>query len=78
MIFAICASVVWSIDPIDQQSVAVLLRELSRWSPDRVEEFFIRYCRFMSKACARTTVSRYSPARRGELLAHHKRATTIR
>ncbi len=78
MIFAICSSVVWSIDEIDQRAVGRILRELSTAEPDRVEEFFIRYCRFMSKACARTVVSRYSPARRDELLAHYKRATTIR
>ena len=77
MILAICASVVWSIDPIDQSAVASILRELSTSEPDRVEAFFIRYARFMSKACARTAISRYSRARRSELLAHHKRATTI-
>jgi hypothetical protein len=77
MIFAICASVVWSIDEIDQRAVGRVLRDLSEVEPDRVEAFFIRYCRFMSKACARTAVSRYVPVRRGELLAHHKRATTI-
>lgn len=77
IIFAICSSVVWSIDEIDQRAVGRILRDLSQSEPDRVEEFFIRYCRFMSKACARAAVSRYSPARRGELLAHHKRATTI-
>ncbi|MFN0251634.1 MAG: DNA alkylation repair protein [Kofleriaceae bacterium] len=77
MICAICASVVWSIDEIDQRAVGRLLRELSECEPDRVEEFFHRYCRFMSKACARTVVSRYAPDRRDKLLAHHKRATTI-
>lgn len=77
MILAICASVVWSIDPIDQSAVGWILRDLSRVEADRVEGFFIRYCRFMSKACARMAVSAYSPARRGELLAHHRRATTI-
>jgi 3-methyladenine DNA glycosylase AlkD len=76
-ILAICASIVWSVDEIDQRAVGWILRELSRAEPDRVEGFFIRYARFMSKACARLAVARYSPARRGALLAHHKNATTI-
>lgn len=75
---AICASVVWSIDPIDQAAVAWLVRDLSLVEPERVALFFVRYCRFMSRASARTAVSRYSHARRAELLAHHRRATTLR
>jgi hypothetical protein len=78
VILAICASVVWSIDPIDQTAVGWILSELSRSEPDRVEAFFLRYCRFMSKACARSAVARYALARRTELLAQHKRATTLR
>lgn len=77
VILAICASVVWSIDAIDQSAVGWILRELSRAEPERVVEFFMRYCRFMSKGCARAAVSRYAPARRDELLAYHKRATRL-
>lgn len=78
IVLAICASVVWSVDAIDQSAVAWLLRDLSRGEPELVAAFFLRYCRFMSKGCARTVVSRYAPARRRQLLAYHKRATTIR
>lgn len=77
MVLAICASVVWSIDEIDQRAVGAILRELSSAKPDDVETFFLRYARFMSKACARAAVSRYAPARRVALLAHHRRATTL-
>jgi hypothetical protein len=77
MILAICACVVWSIDEIDQRAVGWILRDLSRIEANRVEVFFLRYARFMSKACARTAVSAYAAARRSELLAYHKRATTL-
>jgi hypothetical protein len=77
VILAICASVVWSIDPIDQSAVGVVLRALSRAEPARVVEFFLRYCRFMSRSCVRAAIAGYPPARREELLAHHKRATTL-
>lgn len=78
IVLAICASVVWSIDPIDQTAVGRVLSELSDVEPDRVQEFFVRYCRFMSRACARAAVARYAEARREKLLAYHKRATSIR
>ena len=75
---SICATVVWSLERFDQSAVGWLLRELSHAAPDRVEAFFRRYARLMSKDCARYVVSRFSPELRTELLAHHKRATTLK
>lgn len=73
-----CATVVWSLEPEDQSAVGLVIRELSRAEPVCVEAFVRRYARLMSRACARTAVSKLAPARRAELLAHHKRATTLR
>ncbi len=77
-ILVVCASVVWSHEAFDQSAVAVVLRELSRAEPVCVEAFIRRYARLMSKACARQAVSKLPAARRAELIAHHRRATTIR
>lgn len=74
----ICATVVWSHERTDQTAVGWLLRELSRGDPTRIEVFFRRYARFMSKECARHAVSKFPAAQRATLLAHHKRATSIR
>lgn len=75
---SICATVVWSHEAADQTAVGVLLRELSRAEPARVAAFFRRHARLMSKACARAAVSRLATAQRTELLAHHRRATSLR
>lgn len=75
---AICATVVWSHERFDQTAVGWLLRELSRGNPGRVDTFVRRHARFMSKECARHAVSKLPVAQRAELLAHHRRATTLR
>ena len=77
-ILLVCAAVVWSHEAEDQSAVGVLLRELSRAEPVCAEAFFRRYARFMSRACARMAVAKLPGPRRKELLAHHRRATTIR
>lgn len=78
LVLGICATVVWSHERFDQTAVGWLLRELSRGAPTRVEAFFRRHARLMSKECARHAVSKYPVAERAALLAHHKRATTLR
>jgi len=78
MILGVCATVVWSAEPCDQTAVGWLLRELARAEPDRVEAFFVRHARFMSRACARTAVATLPPDARRGLLAQHTRATTLR
>jgi 3-methyladenine DNA glycosylase AlkD len=78
LVFAVCATVVWSPERIDQTAVAGLLRELSRAEPARVAAFFRRYARLMSRECARGAVAKLAAATRVELLAHHRRATTLR
>jgi 3-methyladenine DNA glycosylase AlkD len=75
---SITATVVWSHAPGDQTAVGMLLRELSRGEPVRVATFVRRYARLMSKACVRAAVSKLPAAQRTELLAHHKRATSLR
>ncbi len=76
-ILAVCGTVVWSHERHDQTAVATLLRELARAEPARVEAFFVRHARFMPRPCARTCVAKLPEHKRKELLAHHKRATTI-
>ncbi|MGE0551681.1 MAG: DNA alkylation repair protein [Kofleriaceae bacterium] len=78
IILTVCATVVWSHERFDQTAVGWVLRELSLSEPARVEMFFRTHARFMSKECARSAVEKLPAARRTELLAHHKRATTIR
>ena len=74
----ICATVVWSHERFDQTAVGWLLRELSRGDPARVEVFFRRFARLMSKECARHAVSKLPVTQRTTLLAHYKRATSVR
>ncbi len=77
-VLTICGTVVWSNERHDQTAVGGVLRELSRAVPARVEAFFHRYARLMSRECARHAVAKYPATKRTELLAHHKRATTLR
>jgi 3-methyladenine DNA glycosylase AlkD len=74
-VLAMCSYILWSPDRIDQTAVGSLLRELSRAEPARVEVFFRRHARLMSRECARCAVERLP--RRADLLAHHRRATTL-
>jgi 3-methyladenine DNA glycosylase AlkD len=78
LIFTVCSTVVWSRDRSDQTAVGWLLRELSRAEPTRVEAFVRRHARFMSRECARHAIERLPAARQQDLLAHWKRATTLR
>ena len=75
---SICATVVWSHERLDQTAVGWLLRELSRGNSSRVETFVRRYARLMTRECARHAVSTFPAAQRKSLLAHHKRATSLR
>lgn len=77
LIFTVCSTIVWSTDRLDQTAVSWLLRELSRAEPTRVEAFFRRHARFMSRECARQAIEKLPAARHKELLAHWKRATTL-
>lgn len=72
-----CGTVVWSPERLDQTAVGGVLRELWTTDDDRVEAFFRRHARFMSRECARTAVGKLSASRRAELLAHHRRATGL-
>ena len=78
MILGVCATVVWSPARCDQTAVGWVLRELARAEPDRVETFFVRHARFMSRECAKLVVAKLPPDQRRELLARHTRATTLR
>jgi 3-methyladenine DNA glycosylase AlkD len=78
LVLATCGYVLWSHERIDQTAAGWLLRELSRAEPARVEVFFRRHARLMSRECARAAVARLPWPRQRELLAHHRRATTIR
>jgi hypothetical protein len=78
LIFKICGTVVWSHERSDQTAVGWVLRELSCAEPGRVEMFFRRYALLMTKECARSAVSKLRPDLRVELLALHKRATSLR
>lgn len=73
----LCTAVVWSPEDVDQSAVGRLLRELWRAEPVRVEAFFRRHARFMSRECARRAVEALPAARQKELLAHWRRATTL-
>ncbi len=77
-ILTLCSAVVWSHERLDQTAVGAVLRELSRSEPGRVEAFVRRYALLMSKECARVATAKYSTAKRTELLAHHRRATSLR
>jgi hypothetical protein len=76
--FTVCSTIVWSPDRIDQTGVGWLLRELSRAEPTRVEAFVRRHARFMSREAMRHSIEKLPAARQADLLAHWKRATTIR
>ena len=78
LIFTVCGAVVWSPERVDQTAVGWLLRELSRGEPTRVEAFIRRHARLMSRECARQAVEKLPAQRQQELLAHWKRATTLR
>ena len=78
LIFTLCSTVVWSRERSDQTAVGWVLRELSRAEPTRVEAFVRRHARFMSRECARHAIERLPAARQQDLLAHWKRATTLR
>jgi 3-methyladenine DNA glycosylase AlkD len=78
LVLLVCATVVWSNERLDQTAVGWVLRELARAEPARVEAFYRRHARLMSKECARYAVAKFPPARRAELLAHHRRATSLR
>lgn len=73
-----CATLVWSPERSDQSAVGWLLCELSRAEPLRVEAFVRRHARFMTRECARHAVERLSAAQQADLLAHWKRATSLR
>jgi hypothetical protein len=45
--------------------------------PARVEAFVRRHALLMSKECARHAVAKFPAALRRELLAYHKRATSL-
>jgi hypothetical protein len=78
IVLSICATVVWSHERYDQTAVGFILRELSRGEPERVEAFFRRFALLMSKECARAAVAKFNVMQRTALLAHHKRATSLR
>ena len=67
----------WSHERYDQTAVGWILRELSRAEPVRVEQFFRRHALLMSRECARFALARLPAELRSELLAHHKRATSL-
>lgn len=77
LILTTCATVVWSHERHDQTAVGWILRELSRAEPVRVEQFFRRHALLMSRECARFALARLPADLRAELLAHHKRATSL-
>ena len=78
LVLAICATVVWSHESFDQTAVGWALRELSSADPAAVEAFFRRHALLMSKECARQAVAKLPPVARAELLAYHRRATSLR
>ena len=80
LIVAMCTTIVWSHERFDQTAVGWLLRELSRAEPILVDNGIRRTirARLMSRECARLAVERLAPPRRKELLAHHRRATTLK
>lgn len=72
---SVCATIVWSHDAGDQAAVGSLLGKLGVAAPMQVEAFVRRYARLMSRTCARVAVAKLPG--RDELLAHHRRATSI-
>lgn len=78
LIFSVCSTIVWSPERSDQTAVGWLLHELSRAEPTRVEAFVRRHARFMSRECARHAVGKLPTLRQQDVLAHWKRATSLR
>lgn len=78
LVFTVCSTVVWSTERVDQTAVGWLLRELARAEPTRVEAFVRRHARFMSRECVRLSIEKLPTARQADVLAHWKRATTLR
>lgn len=78
LIFTVCSTVVWSRERSDQTAVGWLLHELSRAEPTRVEAFVRRHARFMSRECARHAIAKLPALCQQDVLAHWKRATTLR
>jgi hypothetical protein len=78
MALALCGACAWSIDRIDQTAVGVLLRELSRAEPNRVDAFVQRHARFMSRESVREAIRLLGADRQRALVAAWKRATTLR
>ncbi len=77
LVCAICSTVLWSPERADQTAAGWLLCELSRAEPARVEVFFRRHARLMSRECARVAVARFAADKQRDLLAHHRRATSL-
>jgi hypothetical protein len=77
-VLTISATVVWSIERHDQTAVGSVLRELSRAEPARVEAFLRKHALLMSKEAFKLAIAKLPAAQRVELLAHHKRATSLR
>jgi hypothetical protein len=77
-ILTILAAVVWSHEAEDQTAIGPVLRELMLADPIRGEAFFRRHARLMSRSCARVAVAKLPAATRNDLLAYHRRATTLR
>lgn len=77
-VLSICATVVWSIERCDQTAVGAVLSQLSRAEPDRVEAFLIKHALLMSKESIKLAVAKLPQPKRAALLAHHKRATSLR
>ncbi len=71
----LCGTVVWSHVPADQAAVGALLGKLAHAAPTRVDAFVRRYARLMSRPCVRAATGKL--AARDELLALHRRATSI-
>jgi hypothetical protein len=77
LVLTTCATVVWSHERLDQTAVGWILREISRAEPVRVEQFFRRHALLMSRECARFALARFPAEQRTELLAYHKRVTSL-
>jgi len=77
LILTTCATVVWSHERFDQTAVGWVLRELSRAEPVRVETFLRRHALLMSREAMRYAIAKLPAELRSELLAHHKRATSL-
>jgi hypothetical protein len=77
-ILTICAAVIWGHERTDQLAAGRLLATVAKIEPARIEAFFRRYARLMTRECARLVVQDLPVERQAALHAHWKRATTIR